>query len=118
MKKYWFIKCLKFAVFAVAAAVVFTWVLMSLWNWLIPELFNGKTISFLQALGILVLSKILFSGFGRRCGGCGHHGRHGFWKERMRAKLEKLSPEEREKYKEKIAKCWGSSDDEFCSTPK
>ena len=35
------------------------WVVMTLWNWLIPALFTGPVIGFWQALGILVLSKIL-----------------------------------------------------------
>ena len=38
---------------------------MYLWNWLVPLLFHGPVVTFLQALGLLVLSKILFGGFGR-----------------------------------------------------
>jgi hypothetical protein len=34
-----------------------------LWNWLVPTLFKGPRIQFGQALGVLILSKILF-GFG------------------------------------------------------
>lgn len=39
-------------------------VVMSLWNWLIPTLFSGPSVSFWQALGILLLSKILFGSHG------------------------------------------------------
>lgn len=35
-----------------------------LWNWLMPEIFNLSRISYLQALGLLVLSKILFGSIG------------------------------------------------------
>jgi len=34
-----------------------TWLL---WNWLVPEIFGLKTITLLQALGLNVLSGILF----------------------------------------------------------
>ena len=36
---------------------------MLLWNALMPEIFDLNAISFWQALGLLILSKILFSGF-------------------------------------------------------
>lgn len=35
-----------------------------LWNWLMPELFGLAKVSYLQSLGILVLSKILFGSIG------------------------------------------------------
>jgi uncharacterized membrane protein YbhN (UPF0104 family) len=35
-----------------------------LWNWLMPEIFGVKPISYWQALGLLGLSWILFGGFG------------------------------------------------------
>lgn len=37
---------------------------LELWNWLLPPLFGLPQISFLQALGILALSRILFGGSG------------------------------------------------------
>lgn len=37
---------------------------MYLWNWLIPSIFTGgPEITYWQALGLLILSKILFGGF-------------------------------------------------------
>jgi hypothetical protein len=36
---------------------------MSLWNCLLPEILGVKSITFWQAMGILILSKILFGGF-------------------------------------------------------
>jgi hypothetical protein len=56
----------------VALLLVFGLVVQCLWNWLIPAVFMtvGK-IGYLQALGLLVLTRILF-------GGCGHRGRHGW----------------------------------------
>jgi hypothetical protein len=54
----------KFIVIAIIGISVLSGILMLLWNWLMPDLFPGiKSITYLQALGILLLSKILFSGF-------------------------------------------------------
>jgi hypothetical protein len=81
---------------AVSAGIfIFGSVVMLLWNNILPALFGIKTITFWQALGILVLSKILFGGF-RGCHG--HHRFHGnghHW----HGKYMHLSPEERAKLK-------------------
>ena len=54
----------KFVVLGIAAMIAFTFVVMWLWNWLVPEVFNGPDLTYWQTLGLLVLSKILFSGIG------------------------------------------------------
>jgi len=48
----------------IAAIFLFTLVVMLLWNALIPALFKGPVVTYWQTLGLLVLSKILFSGIG------------------------------------------------------
>lgn len=63
-----------------------------LWNGLLPPLFGLPEITFWQALGILVLSRILFGGFGFH-GGSGSH---------YRRRWEALTPEERERVRERI----------------
>ena len=69
-----------------------------LWNWLGPELFGWREITFWQALGLLVLCRILF-------GGLGHHGpRRG---RRMRRRWEEMSPEERERLRHSVRDCCG-----------
>jgi hypothetical protein len=76
-----------------------SFVVMNLWNWLVPVIFHLTVITFWQAMGIFVLSKILF-GFGKG----GHRGGGGAWmRHGMAEKLKHMSPEEREKFKEK----WG-----------
>jgi len=45
---------------------VFSTLLLALWNWLMPAIFGLPLINIYQALGLLVLSKILFSGFHHR----------------------------------------------------
>jgi hypothetical protein len=90
-------KGLMFAVFAVLFFNVFGYVVMRLWNWLMPALFGWHVISFWQALGILVLSKILFGGFrGGRPGSRMH------WRGRMRERWEGMAPEDREKFRQSM----------------
>ena len=58
-------KTLKYIGFGILGAglVVFAvWLTMTLWNWLIPELFHGPVITFWQTAGLFILSKILFAG--------------------------------------------------------
>jgi hypothetical protein len=92
------LRVLKFAVFAVLFVVIFGFVIKALWNWLMPPLFGVHLITYWQALGILILSKILFGGFR---GGYGPH-RHWRWRRRMMERWEKMTPEEREKFRQGV----------------
>lgn len=84
-------KCAGKAVLVLVAIVALGWGVMLLWNWVAPALFVGaRTIDFAHALGLLVLSRILFGGF-RGHGGGWRHGRH--WR-----KWEAMTPEERERF--------------------
>jgi len=91
----------------VLLAVLMTAVVMWLWNWLMPELFNLSVITFWQALGILVLSKILFGGHWGKRGGYGCHGHYGHnhyaWKEKFKSKWQNMSEEDRKKWEQKFA---------------
>jgi len=80
--------------FFVAAVLLFGLLVMSLWNALLPAILGVKAITFIQALGILLLSKILFGGFGGR----GWRGSPA-WKQKMKQRFDKMTPEEREKFK-------------------
>ncbi len=93
MKTHWFLKVLKFALFAALFLAVFTFVVMRLWNWLVPAVFGWHVINYWQALGLLILSKILFGGFRG-----GPH-RHWRWRRGMMERWEKMTPEEREKFR-------------------
>ena len=94
MKPKKILRVLKFVLLGMLAAAVFSFVVMSLWNWLMPALFGWHLINFWQAVGILVLSKILFGGFR------GHPGRHLYWRRRMMERWEQMTPEEREKFRQ------------------
>ena len=95
-----------FALF-VLAFVLFGIVTMYLWNWLMPYLFHLPTIDFGMAIGLVILSKILFGGMRMKGGGCGHRR---YWK----AKWESMSEDEREKFKQDFAmRCkhkWGKAE--------
>ena len=76
---------LALALFLVAVAA-FAFLVMFLWNALLPEIFGLQEIAFWQAAGILVLSRLLFGGMG---GWHGHrHKRHfhGKWSEHGKGK--------------------------------
>lgn len=44
--------------------ILFGFIIMWLWNWLMPELFGLSTIAYWQGMGLFVLAKIFFGGFG------------------------------------------------------
>jgi hypothetical protein len=96
-------RVLKILVIVTVAINVFGYVVMSLWNWLMPAIFGLKPVTFLQALGLLVLGKILFGGFHRHGGGC--RGRR--WKDRMAERWMEMSPEERERFRAGMKGRWG-----------
>ncbi|MDD5058966.1 MAG: hypothetical protein PHQ60_13935 [Sideroxydans sp.] len=92
-------KIFKIVVMVVAGIVALGWVVMALWNWLLPNLFVGvHEISYVQALGVLVLSKILFGGFR------GHGGMH---KRMHHHHLKNMTAEEREKFLKGMGGCCG-----------
>jgi hypothetical protein len=82
----------------IIALLAFGAIVMGLWNAILVPVLGVKVISFCQALGILVLSKILFGGFKGR-GGCGWGGGHPMWRHEMQEKWGNMTEEEREKFK-------------------
>ena len=95
-----FLKCVLVGVIAIA---FFGFVTMALWNWLVPEIFNGPAITYWQALGLLVLTKILFWGLGGKRHGPGAHMQ---WKRGLYEKFSDMTPEQREAFKNKMKAKW------------
>ena len=85
-------KAIKVFLMILIAVAFFGEIVMRLWNWLMPSLFHLPAITFVQALGLLVLSKLLFGGFHRHSGGRG-------WRRDMKQRWEQMSPEERERFR-------------------
>lgn len=80
-----------------AMIAFFSALVQLLWNGVVTDIFQVKTISYWQAAGLFVLCKILFSSF--RFGPPGfRRGRH--W----RNQLMNLSPEERERLRQEWQK--------------
>jgi hypothetical protein len=99
---------LKWTVVALFCIGLFGWVTMFLWNYVVPPLFNGPEITFFQALGLLLLSKILLTGLG----GGHHRGDHSrwHWKRKIHDKFSRMTPEEREHFKARMREKWGCRD--------
>lgn len=113
-KKFWLaIPCI------IAAIGLFVWFFQWLWNILLPDILGVKAINYWQSLGILVLSKILFGGFGgKKKFGRHHHFDDDNMKESWKQKFETQfcgSEEEREKFKEMWKKRFESK---FCKPDK
>ncbi len=115
-RSFWARRILFFILIGALAIFVFSSVVMLLWNNILAPVLNISTITFVQALGILVLSKILFGGFR---GGWGPR-RH-YWKQRMMQKWNTMTPDEREKFKQEWQKrCggWGYRNWESVQNPE
>ncbi|XZF14023.1 hypothetical protein ACTHGU_19775 [Chitinophagaceae bacterium MMS25-I14] len=93
-------KWLFFPFIAALMVLVLGCIVMLLWNAILPRLLHVPEISYWQAVGLLVLCRILFGNFGR---GGGHRmqnrdhmrNRGGM----MREKWKEMTPEERARFK-------------------
>jgi len=61
---------------AVLMAFLFGWIVMLLWNALMPVIFHLGTINFWQAAGLVILARLLFGGINGGHHGRGGHGKH------------------------------------------
>lgn len=95
---------LLFIVVAPIAIFIFGQVVMLLWNNVLVPVLHVSEVTFWQGLGILVLSKILFSSFNGK-GGSNRY----YWKQRMM--WNQMSSEQKEKFKEEWrnrSRRWGN----------
>jgi len=100
MRRKRLVRIIMIAPFAIAFMALFGFVVMWLWNWLMPDLFGLRSIGYWQAWGLIVLGKILVGGF-HGGGGAGR------WRHRMMERCEQMTPEEREKFREAFLRRWG-----------
>jgi hypothetical protein len=87
------LRILRFVLFGVVAVAALGLAVMLLWNWIAPSVFGLRSIEYLQAVGLLVLARILFGALRGR-GACG-----GRWRGRMMERWAQMSPEERERFR-------------------
>jgi hypothetical protein len=117
MKKIFYENRFFFIPFGIAAILALvSFVVMQLWNNLLPGILHVSTITFWQAMGIFILSKILF-GFG---GGKGSGGGPPWMRRKrmMEERLKNMSPEDRAQFKEQWqSRCgWGKRDADWKTT--
>lgn len=74
---------------------------MQLWNWILPDVTGWSTITFWQAMGLLILGKILFGTWGS---GKSQWKKHQ-WKSRMKEKWDQMSETDKEKFKDMMSNC-------------
>ncbi len=93
---------LRFVLFGIVFAGIMGLVVVVLWNLLMPAIFGLPAIGFWQALGILLLSRVLF-------------GRFGGWGSRMRKARfvrgwKDLTPDERQRFRHAMeSRCAGNA---------
>lgn len=99
-RKFMFVPLIVAGIAALLALAVF-----GLWNNVLVEVAGVKAITYWQALGLLVLARILVGGFPRPGGG-----RFGRGRRMMMEHWESLSPEQREKLRSGMEHrcCWGA----------
>jgi hypothetical protein len=93
MRRNRFLRGARFILLAIVAATVLGFVVKQVWNWLMPSVFGLHLISFWQALGLLVLGRLLLGGFA----GPFRRGMH--WRGRMMERWAQMTPEERERFR-------------------
>lgn len=99
----------KFLLFIVLAPIFifgFSAIVMWLWNALLPDIIGVNPVTYWQAMGILVLSKILFGNFSSG-GSKSKSNNSGGGKSNFRQKWANMDDEERVKFKEQWKKRCG-----------
>ena len=88
-----------FPLIPIAAALLFGLIVMLLWNSILPQVLNVSALTYWQAVGLLVLCRILFGSFFR--GGPGY-GPSGSWRGRSMwwSKWQNMSEEQKAKLRE------------------
>jgi hypothetical protein len=93
-------KLLMIAPIAIVGIALFAalggWIVRELWNWLLPPLFGWPRLTFWQAFAMLALCRILFGGRGF------HFGEDSRIRERMQERFEKMTPEQRERFRKSL----------------
>ena len=116
MHRWWVKKAIGVIALIALAAAGLGWLVMALWNWLLPPLFGLSAITFWQGLGLFLLGRLLFGGM--RFFGGGHH--HYAQRQQMYERWKSMSPEERESFSRGLRRgCrWGARHESESSGPE
>jgi hypothetical protein len=103
-------------IFAAAAILAVGAIVHWLWNAILPSVANVNPIGYWQAVGLLILCKILFGGFAGRPGGARRFGPGGGenpgvelksrFSHSWRRKWMEMSDEERARFKQELKNRW------------
>lgn len=75
------------SILVIGAMALYIYVVMRMWNWLMPDLFGLKEIDYLHTLGLLALVKLVFLGHGWHSYKDKDHGHdRERWKKKFRGK--------------------------------
>jgi hypothetical protein len=104
MRRKWMV----FAPLGILAILLFAFIggeiVRLLWNWLLPPLFGFPQITFWQALGLLALCRILFGGLGSH--GSSRSNVRGRVADRLADRMgdrwDAMTPEERERFRQRL----------------
>ena len=69
--------------FGILFVGIFSLLVLLLWNWLMPSIFGLPAITYFQAVGLLILAKILFFGFHGRSSHNHCYKPREYWKKRF-----------------------------------
>lgn len=103
-----------FLLIGAAALLALGGAVMLLWNAVLPEVLGVKALNYGQALGLLVLARILFGGFR---GGPPRGRKPPFANPEMRQKWMKMNPDERARFREEWKKRCASPPDATDTKP-
>ncbi len=78
-----------FVILGIGLVFLFGWIVMLLWNWLMPDIFGVGRVSYWQAWGLLLLSCILFKDFGSGDSGRSDRKRKRHLRQYIREEVEK-----------------------------
>jgi hypothetical protein len=71
-----------------------------LWNVTIPDVFGLKSLTYGEALRLLVIARVLIGGFGFRWTNSDEKKK--FWRERMQMKMDNMSEDEKMDFKRRL----------------
>lgn len=92
---------LKITIFWILILVAIPFIIMLIWNAVIPSILGLSIINYWQSLGLFILCRILFGGFRFGAGGRGFHG---MGENPIHEKWKNMTSEERKEFIEKRRK--------------
>ena len=98
------LKIIGMVILGIGVCVLFGFVVMWLWNGLMPAIFGLTKLTYWQAVGILILAKIIFGGFGMNDSGSHKKSKKGTIRHEIKKEIKKEFEKEFEKDRAKDSK--------------